>query len=135
MVNGFTDFLANYGKRRVADDPLRQGIGLLGAAQDDEEWGRDGGWRRPGEWARQATKLGLVKQIIPPGDQDSAEGRKRGIGVVLSAHRGETFSVETDSEVLHLRLEKKRSRFGEKQVHVRYRFVVEEKVPLDEDLD
>ena len=29
-VNGFTDFLQNYGVRRTADDPLRQALGLLG---------------------------------------------------------------------------------------------------------
>ncbi|MGE3778396.1 MAG: hypothetical protein AB7F89_14510 [Pirellulaceae bacterium] len=123
-VNGFHGFLANYGTRRVADDPLRQGLGLLGVATHGNEW------KRPDFWARETAKLGLVKQIIPSGDQDGGEARKRGIGVVLSNHRGEVFDVETETERLRLTLEKKRGRHGEADVHVRYRFVVTQRESL-----
>jgi len=77
--------------------------------------------------------MGLVKQIIPVGDQDGGEARKRGIGVVLSNHRDEVFDVETETERLRLRLEKKRGRFDEKEVHVRYRFVVTQRESLLDD--
>lgn len=126
-ASGFRGFLGNYGSRRVSDDPLRKGIGLLGAALHKE------GWLRATDWARATVKLGVVKQVIPPGDQDSTEGRKRGIGVVLSAHRDELFIVETDKEVLTLRLERRRGRFGESEPHVRYRFVVTQKDGFAED--
>ena len=128
-VNGFSNFLDNYGSRKVADDPTRKGLGLLGAALPD------GQWYRPDDWARLTAKLGLIKHIIPAGDRDGAEGHKRGIGVVLSAHRDETFEVETDSEVLRMRLQKKRGRFGSGHVHVRYRFIALERVTLEEDED
>lgn len=121
--SGFEEFLGNYGTRKVSDDPLRRGLGLLRANLHGEDW------HRADEWARRA-KLGIVKQVIPPGDQDSREGRKRGIGVVLSAHRDETFAVETENEILTLRLERKRGRFGEGQPQVRYRFALLEQVPI-----
>ena len=127
MVNGFKGFLANYGIRKTDDDPLRHALGLLGAGLPGDEW------RRAGEWARLAVRLGLAKQVIPSGDQGSAEGEKRGMGFVLSSHRGEKFRVETESQVLHLRLERKRSRFDEAEVHFRYRFVVISADAFEED--
>ena len=126
-VNGFRGFLANYGVRKANDDPLRHGLGLLGAAKHGEAW------YRPEVWALLAVELGLVKQVIPPSDQESGESRKRGVGVVLSNHRDETFTVETDSEVLTLSLERKRGRFGEKQPHFRYRFIVLDRQDLADD--
>ena len=44
MVNGFADFLGNYGVRKTADDPVRKGLGLLGALGPGE-------WLRTAEWA------------------------------------------------------------------------------------
>lgn len=123
-MNDVDGFLANYGKRRVADDPVRAAIGLLGTTRPDGEW------LKPEEWTRETAKLGLVKQLIPAGDQESLESRKRGLGVVLSAHRDETFRVETDSEHLLLRLEKGRQRFDKESPHVRYRFVVVKRRPI-----
>ena len=52
-----------------------------------------------------------------------------------SAHRDETFTVETEAEVLTLRLEKQRGRVGEGQPHVRYRFAVIERVPIPNEDD
>lgn len=126
-VSGFKDFLGNYGTRKVADDPLRLGLSLLGAARHGEKW------LKPDDWARSAVTLGLTKQVIPAGDQDSHEARKRGIGVILSAHRDETFAAETDSHQLLLRLERKRGRHDREEPHVRYRFVVLEQTPIPED--
>jgi hypothetical protein len=126
-VNNYDDFLANYGARKTVDDPLRKGLGLLGAAHHED------GWLQASAWAKQATDLGLVKAVIPPADQDSEAGRARGIGVVLKAHVGESFATETETEKLTLRLEWRRGRFQGSEVQVRYRFVLvdQENLPLD----
>lgn len=126
-TNGYEGFLANYGTRRIADDPIRKGIALLGASLSGATW------RRPAEWARQVSKMGLVNQVIPAGDRGTGTGIQRGIGVVLSTHRDERFDVETESQRLSLRLEKRRGRFDEAQVHTRYRFVVVDSEELAED--
>ncbi len=126
-VSGVRGFLANYGKRCVADDPVRAAIGLLGASHHGENW------HKPDHLARAATKLGLVKQLIPAGDRENSESQKRGLGVVLSAHRNENFQVETDSERLTLRLEKGRKRFDKEAPHIRYRFVLVNQTPLPSD--
>jgi serine/threonine protein kinase len=88
--------------------------------------------RQHKEWARDVTRLGLVKQLISSSDRDSAEGRVRGIGITLSAHRDETFTAETDSATMRFRLEKRRARFGGES-QVRYRFVEVSLEPLQED--
>ena len=125
-VNGFQDFLENYGVRKTVDDPLRQGLGLLGAQATDK-------WLQAAAWAKHVSDLGLVKAVIPPADQDSEAGRARGLGVVLKAHSGETFQTETETKKLTLRLEWRRGRFQGSDAQVRYRFVLleEEDLPLD----
>jgi hypothetical protein len=125
-VNGFGNFLANYRARKTVDDPLRHGLGLLGAQAPDR-------WLQATAWARFVSDLGLVKSLVPPADQDSEAGRARGLGVVLKAHRGETFQAETDDEQLTLRLEWRRGRFEGSEVQVRYRFVLleREQLPID----
>lgn len=126
MVNGYKDFLGNYSLRKTADDPLRRGLGLLGAD-------RPGEWLRADAWARLAGNIGVAKVVIPEHDRDTDQGRERGIGVVLSAHRDETFDVETDEERLTLRLEKLRRRFDGAEPTTRYRFVVLDKTMIPED--
>jgi hypothetical protein len=121
-VNGFADFLANYGERRTADDPVRAALGLLGAVRPDE-------WLSPAEWAKLVVQIGLEKRLIPEADRGNDEGRRRGIGVILSVHREETFATETDTEKLTLQLEKGRKRsHSEGKTH--YRFVVISREPL-----
>jgi hypothetical protein len=120
-VNGIEGFLGNYASRRVADDPLRAAIRRLGSQFVT------GQWFRLDDLAREASKQGLSKTLIPKGDQETFESRKRGLGVVLSTHADEVFHVETDSEFLKLRLEKGRKRFDGDAPHTRYRFVVLER--------
>lgn len=128
-VNGFQGFLGNYGVRKTVDDPLRKGLGILGAAHYGE------GWLQASNWAQHASKLGLVKAVIPPADQDSEAGRARGVGVVFTAHRDETFQAETEEHKLTLRLEKRRGHFRGSEVKVCYRFVLvgREALPVDVD--
>lgn len=115
MVNGFTDFLANYGTRKTADDPIRRGLGILGSTYPDQ-------WLAPGEWAKLVVDLGLEKTVIPAADQGSEAGRKRGIGVVLSNHREEKLLAETEEGTVTLQLEKDRRRWDGSEPHVRYQF-------------
>jgi hypothetical protein len=125
-VNGFTEFLANYGRRKTADDPVREALGILGAELSDE-------WHRPAHWADVIAKLGLTKRAIPQGDQDSDAGRRRGAGVVLSAHRDELFHVETEDEQLTLKLERRRKRCDDGKPHPQYRFTVIDRESLNEE--
>jgi len=116
-ANGFSDFLGNYGQRRTTDDPLRHGLGLIGAAKPND-------WLRPDEWARCVVDLGLVKKVIPEADRENDKSRTRGIGVVMSAHTNETFLVEADDGKFTLRLEKRRARSKGGDPKVQYRFTV-----------
>jgi hypothetical protein len=129
MVSGFTDFLENYSIRKTAEDPLRRGLGLLGAARPNQ-------WFRASDWAGLAAELGLGSRVIPAADRESEKSRARGIGVVLAAHSDETFHVETDDDRLTLRLERRRRRFDEGQepsTRYRYALLKSEPVPLDGD--
>jgi hypothetical protein len=116
-ANGFPDFLANYDARKTLDDPVKRALALMGAA-------RPGEWVRASEWAKLAVDLGVARAVLPEGDRDSEKGRERGIGVVLTAHQGETFSAETEAQRLVVRLERARRRFEEGEPSTRYRFVV-----------
>ncbi len=126
MVNGFCQFLGNYSVRKTADDPVRQGLGLLGVA-------RPGEWLRPAEWARLAVNLGLARTVLPEADRDSDLARERGVGVILSAHLDETFFVETEDVRMVLCLKRARRRFEGSSPTTRYCFDVlgEEEIPED----
>ena len=126
-LGGFTDFLGNQQARRVADDPLRRAVGLLGAA-------RPGKALRPREWARITVQQGLAKTLIPANERDTEKGRERAIGVVLKPLIGETFQVETETKRLRLRLEGGLRRWVPgKNPHVRYRFEIIEEEALEAD--
>jgi len=125
-VAGFNDFLRNYGIRKTTDDPVRFGLGLLGAS-------RPGEWLRPEDWVLVAEQLGLTRRLIPEADRDSPEGRRRGLGKVLSAHRDETFHAETDEEILVVQLKRGRRRFEHGKIQTRYAFNVLDRRMLPED--
>ena len=116
--SGFEGFLANYGARRTADDPVRRALGLLGRE-------RPGEWLRPGEWAAVAADLSVLGALIPREGGRTDRGRERELGVVLSAHEGETFAVPAEGGELALALERRRGRFeAGREPSARYRFVV-----------
>jgi hypothetical protein len=127
QVNGFQDFLGNYSLRRTVDDPVRQSLGLLGAACPDK-------WLPATAWAQQAVARGVVRVLVNDADLGTDPGKARGMGVVLTAHRDETFTVETDDEKLTLKLERARLRFEGPEPSTRYRFVVQqhEAIPADQ---
>lgn len=124
--NGFMDFLGNYGVRKTVEEPVRNALGHLGAFMHDE-------WLSATEWTPLVAHQGLTSILIPKADRESPESRRRGLGVVLSAHVEETFTVETDNEVVTLRLEKARRRFDGAQPETRYRFAVLERTLVPQD--
>jgi hypothetical protein len=97
-VNGYSDFLGNYHTRMVADDPLREALGILAAAKPGKEL-------RPSEWAKVAVEQGLAKTLILNHERDTEKGRERAIGVLLSRHLEETFEAKTETMRLRLRLD------------------------------
>jgi hypothetical protein len=128
-ANGFSDFLTNYGVHKTSADPVRRGLGLIGAERPDQ-------WLRAADWAATVRSVGLVRDVVPPNEQGSDAGHERGLGVILSAHVDETFEVETENERLRLKLLKKRSRFESgKEATIRYRFEVLERAMLPADDD
>lgn len=56
-VNGFHGFLANYGMRKSADDPIREALAILGAAKPDEAL-------KPMDWAKVAGERGTGKDAL-----------------------------------------------------------------------
>ena len=128
--NGFTDFLANAATRKSADDPIREALAILGAAEPDKP-------QPPREWARLAVTQGLAKTLLPPNERETDHGRERSIGVVLKRHLDETFTAQTEAKVLRLRLEGGFKRWEKgKNGHVRYVFTVlgETEIPTDEEV-
>jgi hypothetical protein len=117
VVNGFHGFLDNYRDRKVADDPVRSALSILGTELQDA-------WQRPEEIALRVADLGLVKKLIPDGDRDGIKAMTRGLGKVLSIHVDERFTAESDAGSVTVYLRKKKGRFGEKHAHTRYCFEV-----------
>jgi hypothetical protein len=128
MVSGFQSFLANAAARRSEDDPVRRALAVLGAAYPGE-------WYRTEDWAARVARLGLTKVLIPVADQDTAAGRVRGTGVVLSNHAGETIAAETEDAVVTLTLQKARRRFDGGEPQTRYRFDVVDRRPVPVDAE
>ena len=120
-VFGFTDFLANYHTRRLADDPLREALGILAASKPGQAL-------RPHEWAKAAVEQGLAKTLFPSHERDTEKGRERAMGVLLSRHLEETFEATTDTKRLRVQLDGGFRRWVKgANPHVRYVFkVVEE---------
>jgi hypothetical protein len=126
-VNGFKDFLANYGSRKSADDPVREALAILGAAQPGKAL-------RPDEWAKLAVTQGLSKTLFSPNERDTPKGRERNIGVILKRHIQVTFDAQTDTTVYRLRLEGGFRRWTPgKNPHTRYRFEVLSETPKSEE--
>ena len=128
-ASGYEDFLANSGDRKSSDDPIQDALAILGAAKPNKPL-------KPQEWARIAVKKGLKKTLLPPNERDSFEGQRRSIGVILSRHLDETFHVQTETQILKLRLDGGNRRWKKGgNPHVRYKFETLEATPLPVDDD
>jgi hypothetical protein len=115
MVNGFKDFLANYGDTRSAADPLREALSILAFHAGREP-------RRAGDIAKIAVRQGLGKILLPHVDGANEAACQRAMGIALSPYVGETFSARTATEKIIYRLNKPQGRFGEEHPHYRYTF-------------
>jgi hypothetical protein len=76
-VNGFTDFLGNYVTARLNHDPMRQALGILGAAFRDKP-------KTPTEWGNIVRDQGLASTLFKPCERDTEKGRARAFGVLMS---------------------------------------------------
>jgi len=122
--SGFTDFLANYGSRKAADDPIREALAILAAAMPAKQL-------RPREWAKQAVDQGLAKTLFTANDRDTVAGRERAIGSILKQHLEETFETKTETTKLLMRLDGGNRRWlAGKNPHVRYVFTVLSSTPF-----
>jgi hypothetical protein len=123
-VNGYADFLANYARRKTADDPTREALARLAAAMPGKPL-------RPGEWASLAVDEGLARTLFPATERDSERGRERAAGVLLARHLDETFEAVTEDRRLRVRLGGGAQRWVRgKNPHVRYVFTVLAEEPL-----
>ena len=118
-VNGIKGFLGNYAQRRISDDPIRNGIALLGATLHGE-------WLHLERIIPEVSRLGLLDALVPKGERAGVEAQTRGLGKTLSKYVGEEFVSDTDEERVVCRLEKARLRFEGGKPTSRYRFLASE---------
>jgi len=127
-ANGFSDFLANYETRMTLDDPIREALAILASAAPGQEL-------RAKEWADLAVQQGLAKTLFSPSERETDKGRERGIGVVFSRHRDETFEARTTTKEMRVRLAGGFRRWSKgKNPCTRYIFTVltEKVIPIEE---
>ena len=115
MVNGFKDFLANYGEVRSAADPIREALSILAFHSTNE-------WKRVGQIAQIAVNQGLAKILMARVDASNEAACQRAMGLTLSPYVGETFVAQTATERITYQLKKQQGRFGDKLPHNRYWF-------------
>ena len=126
-VCGFADFLGNCKVRKAVDDPVQEGLAILGVA-------KPGKALRPAEWAKLIVDEGLVKTLLPPNERDAEKSRARATGVLLSKHRDTSFIGRSETKLYRFRLDGGNRRWiAGKNPHVRYCFTVlhEELLPED----
>lgn len=122
MVNGVEGFLDNYADRRVADDPIRSSIAVLGSHLLNK-------CMPVSDVVAEVGRLGLIDPLIPKNERSSYEAQKRGLGKVLSAHVDEKFVIPSEDEEdqrVEFRLEKVRRRFEDGKATYRYGFFMVE---------
>jgi hypothetical protein len=127
MVNGVEGFLDNYADRRVADDPIRSSIAVLGSHLLDK-------CLPISEVVAEVIRLGLTNPLVPQNERSAHEAQKRGLGKVLGAHLDEKFVVQSEDEEderVVFRLEKVRRRFKDGKAESRYGFFVVEETERD----
>lgn len=118
-VNGIKGFLGNYAQRRIVDDPIRNGIALLGSKLH-------GNWMPLERLVQEVIRLGLLDALVPKAERSGVAAQMRGLGKTLSRYVGEEFVSDTDEERVVCRLEKARRRFEGGKIEVRYRFLASE---------
>ena len=126
MVNGFSDFLANYSTTTAIADPIREALGILAFNAGTE-------FLRPGELAIIAVTQGLGKTLLPGVDQKNEPASRMAMGKALAPFIGETFTARTATEQMTYQLKRQQSRFGEPYPHFRYAFEEVSRQPVTGD--
>lgn len=126
LVNGFTDFLANYSTTRAVADPIREALAILAFSVGP-------GFQRVGDLAQVAVDEGLSKTLLPGADPSNNAARQRAMGKRLIPFVGESFTATTASERIVYRLRRKQGRFDEAHPHFRYAFAEISREPVTED--
>lgn len=126
LVNGFQEFLVNYGTTRAVADPIREALGILAAVAPGKA-------QRPGEWAELAVQQGLASTLLKAGERETEAGRERAMGVLLSPYQDEFFERRTETHRMVFKPTKAARRWDKGGFpHVRYTFEVVTKEPLHE---
>jgi hypothetical protein len=127
LVNGFKDFLGNYGATRSSADPIREALTILAFHTHNKP-------KRAEELARLIVTQGLAKTLLKRVDPANIAAAEREVGVVLRPFVGETFIATTPSERITYRLTKKSNRWNGGNPHFRYTFeeVGREPVTVDD---
>ncbi|MBM3740825.1 MAG: hypothetical protein FJW39_34195 [Acidobacteria bacterium] len=126
MVNGFSDFLANYSTTTALADPIREALGILAFNAGTE-------FLRPGELANVAVAQGLGKTLLPGVDQKNEAACRMAMGKALAPFIGETFRARTATEQMTYRLKRQQARFHGMPPHFRYAFEEISRVPVTDD--
>ena len=124
-VNGFHDFLANYGATRATADPVKEALAILAFRSNGKKM-------RAREFAQLAIREGLGKTLMPGVEQSNLYACERAIGVALSPRVGETFTASTATEEITYELKKEQGRFDNMHPHYRYSFAETSRRPWGE---
>jgi len=120
QVNGFQDFLANWGQTRALIDPVMEELGMMAATHPDTPL-------TAMEWVRVIRRTGSVNRLIPKEFRKSDQRVAECLGKLLSARAGMVVYSENDErERNRYRIAKHRSRMGQGEARVRYAFETEE---------
>ena len=125
-VNGFHDFLANYGATRATADPVKEALAILAFRSNGKKM-------RAREFAQLAIREGLGKTLMPGVEQSNLYACERAIGVAVKPYVGETLTASTAAEEIVYELRKEQGRFDNMHPHFRYSFVETSRRPLGED--
>ena len=115
-ANGLNDFLTNWSIQRGVNDAVREAIGLLAIASEPDRW------LRLDSLVRTAVDEGVIQALMEQRHRASHRSMMRQLGVVLTAHRDETLSVETDDGIKSFILRRDRNTQCGGQLATVYRF-------------
>ena len=117
-VNGFAEFLGNWGFQRAVNDSEREALAIIA---NSESLGAKP-WLRVGEIVKVALTEGVVGNLMDPQHRESERAMERQMGVLLSTHRDETLHLETDDGVRTWVIRKDRRNDSKGQLATVYRF-------------
>jgi len=128
-ASGIQGFLANRHIHRISHDPMKDALSRLGG----DIHGR---WLPLPAILGHVAELGLTGALIPKASQESKKSKEHALGMVLGKHESSTFTVETETLILELKLTKTRRRAADDASSnpvVHYRFEVLKSTNLNDE--